>query len=280
MSVEMKPARVNVMEYGGKEHLLKVVRGERATFYDLIDHVDDAGWQTPTACTEWQVRDVVGHMVDVTEAYLDRFALARAGQASPEALGTRVMARVADERAKSLRNVRRQDLIPRLKGASDKLFQLFDRLDAQQWSGELIPHVYMGPLPTFFYPSFQLMDYSVHSWDIRAGMGRSAPLTDDAAGTLVPFMFILLQATLDGDRCRGLDASWGVRVSGRYGGSWRLQLKDGALTYEEGSVTGCPVAFNFDANDFVLTSFQRIRGGVAIGDQALAERLRGLFYTI
>ena len=31
----------------------------------------------------------------------------------------------------------------------------------------------MGPLPAFFYPAFQLMDYGVHSWDIRQGTGRA-----------------------------------------------------------------------------------------------------------
>ncbi len=278
MSVEMK-RRVNAMEFAGKDHTLKVDRRERATFYDLIDNMDDAGWQTPTACTEWQVRDMVGHMVDVTEAYLERWALARAKKPFPEALGLPGMARRADERARSFRTIGRRDLIGRLKRSSDQLFQLFDGLNAEQWTGELVPHVYMGPLPAFFYPAFQLMDYSVHSWDIRAGFGRSKPLLEDAAGTLVPFMFILMQYTVDAEKARG-DAIWGVRVSGEYGGSWRVQLKDGKMSYEEGSVAACPVTFNFDPGDFVLTSFQRVRGGAAIGDQALAERVRSVFFKI
>ncbi len=280
MSIEMRPARINVMEFAGKDHLLKVVRRERGTFYELIDKVDEVGWQTPTACTEWQVRDIVGHMVDVTEAYLERWALARAKKPFPEALGLPGMARRADERARGFRATRRPELIARLKRSSDQLFEVFDGLDAQRWTGEIVPHVYMGSLPAFFYPAFQLMDYSVHGWDIRAGFGRSAPLTEDAAGTLVPFMFILMQATLDAERARGLDYTWGARVSGPYGASWRMHLKDGKLTYEEGSVAACPVTFNFDASDFVLTSFQRVRGGAAIGDQALAERVRTLFFRI
>lgn len=280
MSVEIKPARINAMEFAGKDHILRVVRRDRGTFYDLIDGVDDAGWLTPTACTEWQVRDMVGHMVDVTEAYLERWALARAGKPFPEALGLPGMARRADERARSFRTIQRPEMITRLKRASDQLFNIFDGLDAQQWTGELVPHVYMGPLPAFFYPAFQLMDYSVHSWDIRAGLGRIVPLAEDAAATLVPFMFVLLQYTVDAEPARGFDATWGIRVSGDYSGSWRVQLTDGKLSYEEGSIAGLPVTFNFDPADFVLTSFQRIRGGAPIGDQALAERIRYLFFKI
>src|SRR5437868_14677868 len=84
MSVEVRPARVNTFAPEGKDHLLKVVRKERQGFYDLIDSTDDESWKTPTACTEWEVRDVVGHLVDVTEGYIERFTLARAkiGRAS------------------------------------------------------------------------------------------------------------------------------------------------------------------------------------------------------
>ncbi len=280
MSVTMKP-RVNSMVYEGKDHLIRVARSARSTFYGLVDNIDDEGWRTPTACTEWEVRDVAGHMVDVTEAYLERWALARDAKPFPEALGLQnVMPQRANERAKSLRSVPQRELIARLKRSSDQLFDLFERLDANQWTKELVPHVYMGPLPAFIYPAFQLMDYSVHSWDIRAGLGRSAPLTEDEAGTLVPFMFILLQSTVDREQAKGLDASWGIRVSGDYGGSWCVQVKDGKLTYQEGSVTGCPVVFNFDPSDFVLTAFQRVRGGAAIGDETLAARVRDLFFKI
>src|SRR6184192_83192 len=76
MSVEVRPARVNTMAPEGKDHLLRVVRRERQAFYDLIDSTNDETWKTPTACTEWEVRDVVGHLVDVTEGYIERFTLA------------------------------------------------------------------------------------------------------------------------------------------------------------------------------------------------------------
>jgi uncharacterized protein (TIGR03083 family) len=282
MSVQVKPLRINVMEHAGKDHLLSVVGQARSDFYSLIDNLDDEGWQTPTACTEWQVRDVVAHMVDVTEAYIQRWALARNGQPADPARGVQdVMPHALDAAAKQLRQVPRRELIGRLKSASDELFAIFDGIDAHQWGGELVEHVYMGPLPTFIYMGFQLIDYSVHSWDIRAGLGVYAPIPDAQAAALVPFMFyVLLPSTVDAKEAEGLDATWGVRVSGEWGGSWKATLTNGQLSYAEGSVTECPVVFNFDPNDLVLTSFQRIVGGAAIGDQALAARVRRLWYKI
>jgi uncharacterized protein (TIGR03083 family) len=280
MSVEVRPARVNVMVPEGKDHLLRVVRKERQGFYDLIDNTNDETWKTPTACTEWEIRDQVGHLIDVTEGYLDRFALARAGKPFPEPLGVTGMAEMLDVAAKKFRGTPRSEVIARLKTSSAKLFDIFDALTPEQWTGELVPHVYMGPLPAFFYPVWQLVDYSVHSWDIRAGLGDMQPLSEDAATTLIPIMFIVLQNTVDAEQAKGFDATWGVRVSGDQGGTWKLQLKDGKLTYEEASVAGCPVVFNFDPNDWILTAYQRFPGGAAIGDRALAYRIRRLFFKI
>jgi uncharacterized protein (TIGR03083 family) len=280
MSVEVRPARVNTMAPEGKDHLLRVVRKERQGFYDLIDRTDDETWKTPTACTEWEVRDQVGHLVDVTEGYLERFAMARAKQPAPDALGLPGMAKMLDQDSKNFRKIPRAQLIARLKESSNKLFEIFDALTPEQWTGELIAHKYMGPLPTMIYPAFQLIDYSVHSWDIRAGLGQMSPLSDEAANTLMPYMFIVLQVTVDQEEAKGFDATWGVRISGDQGGSWKLQLKDGKLTYEEASVAACPVVFNFDPNDWVLTAYQRFPGGAAIGDRALAYRIRRLFFKI
>ena len=79
---------INSMDYSGKDTVLDVVRTERANFYDIVD--DPRNWNVQTRCTEWEVRDIVGHMIDVTEGYLSRWDMARKGEAAG-ALGLLVM---------------------------------------------------------------------------------------------------------------------------------------------------------------------------------------------
>jgi uncharacterized protein (TIGR03083 family) len=281
MTLETAPKRLNVMDYSTKPELLRVVKAERQGFYDLVDEVGESGWEGKTASGEWQVRDLVGHMIDVTESYLERFALAREGKPFPEAVGLKPMAAKLDEGARRFRGLSRQEAIARLKRASDSMFDIFERLDERQWTGEMVPHVYMGPLPTCFYPTFQLIDYSVHGWDIRAGLtDNPAPLSEEAAETLVPIMMIVLQATLDTGVCQGLNCTAGIKLTGKYGGSYRVKIADNALSYEEGPVDDAQVVFTFDPNDFVLTAYQRRRGGSVAGDQQLAERFRSIFFRI
>ncbi len=167
-----------------------------------------------------------------------------------------------------------------MKRASDEMFEIFDQLDAEQWTGELVPHVYLGPVPASFYPAFQLMDYSVHGWDARQALGRPAPIPEAAADTLVPFMFILMQATVDEQAARGVACSCGIRLEGGSGGSWRVSVAGGKLAYEEGGTDACQATFSFDPSEFVLTAFQRIAGGRVAGDPAVADQFRRLFFRI
>ena len=277
MATESTRSRVNVMEHSGKEFLLNLDRAERAEFYRLLD---EAPWEGKTASGHWQVRDLCGHMIDVTEGYLERFAMARGGQEAPAALGLPIMASKLDEAAQSFRTLSKEQAITRLKTASDKLFEIFDALDDKQWSSEIVAHKYMGPLPACFYAGFQLIDYAIHSWDIKSGLGRDEPLSDDAAITLIPFMLIVIQYTVDAQRAEGFKCSFGIEIEGSGGGSWKVDVDGTTVTIAEGSTEGSDTVFEFDPNDFVLSTYQRKRGGKARGDQDLAERVRDLLFKI
>jgi uncharacterized protein (TIGR03083 family) len=277
VATETTPSRVNVMEYTGKQFLLDLDRAERAEFYKLLD---EAPWEGATASGHWQVRDLCGHLIDVTESYLDRFALERAGKEAPAPLGLPIMASKLDEGATRFRSLTKDQAITRLKTSSDKMFEIFDALDEKQWSGEIVTHVYMGPLPACFFAAFQLIDYSIHSWDIKVGLGREEPLSDDAAITLIPFMLIVIQYTVDAEQGKDLKCRFGIEISGPGGGSWCVDVDGTNVSYAEGSTDACDTVFEFDPNDFVLSTYQRRRGGTARGDLALAERVRDLLFKI
>ncbi len=271
---------VNPMDYSGKDTVLDVVRTERANFFKILD--DPKNWEVQTRCTDWQVRDIAGHMIDVTEGYLSRWEVARRGE-SAEALGLRVMGERLNQKAQEFRSLPREQVIARLKDDSDKMLAIFDALTAEEWTGFMVPHPYMGPLPTFFYPAFHVMDYGVHTWDMRWGLGqKDAKLDERTAGVLVPYMFILMQYTVDEDSARGLDTEFGIKLDGEWGGQWRVRVKDGTYTATPAdNLDGVAARFHFkDASDFVLTTFQRFPGGETSGDPQVIDRIRHLFFRI
>ena len=271
---------INPMDYSAKGFVLDVVKTESGKFYSIID--DPANWESPTRSGHWQVRDLAGHMIDVTEGYLTRWDMARR-QEEASALGLLVMAQELDRVALTFRNLPREEVIARLKASSDKLMTILDGLTEEQWGGFNITHVFMGPLPMFFYPAFQIMDYGVHGWDMRMGLGQTDTKVDDrAAGVLVPYMFILMQYTVDQESAKGVDATYGIVVDGEWGGKWKVTVKDGQFGYEPADdVSNLSAVFHFrDASEFVLTAFQRIQGGEATGDPDVIAKVRGLFFRI
>src|ERR687891_514956 len=172
----------NAMSYEGKDTILRVVRHEADQFFVMVDQ-DDV-WEAPTGAGHWQGRDIVGHLVDTTEAYFVAFDAARSHSEVEPAFGLPGMAARADQQALALRTQSREVLVERLRGDFDKMMEIFEALTEDDWTNLLVPHFYMGPLPSFFFPAFQLMDYGVHSWDVRQGTGRAHGLTGEVGDLL------------------------------------------------------------------------------------------------
>jgi hypothetical protein len=142
----------------------------------------------------------------------------------------------------------------------------------------MVAHKYMGPLPAFFYPIAQVVDYAVHTWDIRQGAGGSHALDGDSADLLVPFCYIVWQSTAVVDGVEPF--AIGVTITGHNGGSTRVSVTPDGLALEPGKVDDLPAVLEFDSGSFVLTAMGRVNGGTARGDRALIERFCNLFFRI
>ena len=268
----------NAMAFDGRDTLLRVLRHEAEGLFALAERPES--WEAPTACPQWQVRDVVGHLVDTTEAYFVGFDAARSHTEVDPAYGLRGMAARVDERARSFRSIGQAEMIDRLRADFAKATEMFEALGPDEWAGLQVPHFYMGPLPAFFYPAFQLMDYGVHSWDIRQGSGKAHGLSGDAADLLVPFMFVLWTATA-GVYPATEPCEIGIRVaSGHNAGDTRVRVGPDGLSYERGEIGGLPTVIEFDPGSFVLTTFGRCNAGAVRGDARIADRYLNTFFRI
>jgi uncharacterized protein (TIGR03083 family) len=262
--------------YAAKDNLLRVVRREAEALFEMAAN---GPWTGKTACTEWETRDIVGHLIDVTESYFTGFDTARSGATFGDPLGVRVMQDRLDEGAKEHRRLSQAAAVDRLRTDFAKVMEIFEGLTADEWGGLIVPHKYMGPLPAFFYPVFQLMDYGVHGWDIRQGTGRAHSLLGDTADLLAPFMFVLWQATTEVPD--DMDAyAVGVRVSGRNAQDYLVNVTVDGLKYVQEDVSGLPAVIEFDPGSLVLTAFGRVNAGTIRGDRAVADQFLNSFFRI
>src|ERR1700730_1033862 len=267
----------NFMDPASKKRVLDVLEGEMDAMFQLMD--DPARWEAATACEKWQARDVVGHLVDTTEGYLPASAGARDNAAADEPLGLRDMAELVDQGARGLREVPREALIGRLRDDSETMMADFKALSADEWASLMVPHKYMGPLPAMFYPMFQIVDYAVHGWDIREGMGKPHAMSGDAADLLVPVIFVLWSATAD---VSAVDRPYavGIRTTGHNGGDMCADVSSDGVQFSPGNIDDCDAVLEFDPATLVLTGYARMNGGTARGDEELAGNFRHLFFPI
>ena len=268
----------NFMDFASKEHLLEGVRRESAGMFALAE--DPASWTAPTGAGDWQVRDVFGHLIDTTETYFVGFDAAHGSGDGPPAVPLREMAVHVDQGARQFRDLDREVALARLRTTLDRMLAIEEGLSAEDWGGLQVPHKYMGPLPAFFYPVFQLVDYTVHSWDIREGTKQPHALEARSADLLVPLCFVLWQSTHvvapDAERME-----LGVRiVSGENAGETRIVCGSEGLTWSAEPVDGLSTVIDFDPASFVLTAYGRMNAGTIHGDRELAHRFLAGFFRI
>ena len=267
----------NAMTYEGKDTILRVVRNEAERLFALAE--PESAWDAPTACAGWTTRDVVAHIVDTTEGYFAAFDAVRGTGDVPEPYGLAAMSRTVNEKATAFRDVPQAEMMDRLRNDFTKMQEILSAIGPEDWTGLMVTHPYMGPVPAFFYSAGQLMDYGVHSWDIRQGSGRAHGLSGDAADLLVPFMFAIWQGTVRTEAVTE-PCSIGIRVGGRNAGDFRVSVTDQGLTYEEGNLDDLPAYIEFDAGSMVLSAFGRSNCGTVRGDPGVAERYLNLFFRI
>jgi uncharacterized protein (TIGR03083 family) len=268
----------NFTDYASKTNLLDAVRRESSAMFSLA--ADEATWTAPTGAGAWEVRDVFGHLIDTTETYFVGFDAARGLGEPPAAVPLREMAIHVDRGARMFRDLGHDQALERLSADLVKMLEIEDALAAEQWGGLQVPHKYMGPLPAFFYPVFQLVDYAVHSWDIREGTGLPHGLEARSADLLVPLCFVLWTATCTVEP-EAAPIDLGVRiVSGENAGETRISVGPDGCVCTSGYVDDLPAVIDFDPATFVLTAYGRTNGGTIHGDRDLAHRFLASFFRI
>ena len=277
MSAVMAP--VNPFAAESKSAVMGVMRRDRDKFNGLVG--DPANWNVMTRCTGWEVRDLVGHMIDVMEGYFEVWDAARKGE-TPTPAGMPAMGTTLNDHALSFRSLSREEALERFRADAMRFDGMLEALTPDEWTGLMVSHPYAGPVPAGAYASFQIMDYGIHPYDIEYGLGNKlATIPEDSAGIILPFTFIFWQGTVDQKAAAGFETQYGIQVGGPYGGKWRCTVKDGQFGYAEeaGDFEGCEALFTFpNAAEEVLTHFGRFPGGAAQGDPEVIEKVRHLFF--
>ncbi len=242
----------------------------------------------PSACEEWQVRDVVSHLIGGAERQIDSMRRGKAGDSGPPA-GFTPMESSAMSAANAQRDIRRrEDLGEGLPAAFDDLYaQLcreFESFSPDSWD-TLCWHLRRGAMPASDYVELRIQELAIHDWDIRKALEDDPSLHPGCIESLLgmapkwlamcfrPGEKLETPVVYEFDLAAPGETAIVVRV---HGDSFDMPPEDAAM--ERWTVCG-------EAQAFLLFIYGRITGREAVaankfaitGDPGLLDRFEAWF---
>lgn len=243
----------------------------------------------PSACADWQVHDVISHLIGGAERQTDSMRRGRAGDAGPPP-GFAPMDSAAMSAVNAQRDIqRRQQLGAGLLAAFDAAYAaLHAELDAWGADDWQTPcwHLRRGAISAADYLELRIQELAIHDWDLRHGLESHPQLHPESIATLLAAapkwlrMCFRPGAKLPAPEVYEFDLappyeSGGiiVRVTGD-----GFDLPSAAAAPERWTICG-------EAAAFLLFSYGRINGGEALaanefavsGDAAPLDRFQEWF---
>jgi uncharacterized protein (TIGR03083 family) len=169
---------------------LDVLTGESTRLEQYFRTLAPEAWTRPSACAQWQVQDVVAHLVGVAEFYAGTVVRGLQGETSPPAGRAPAGASTGASAAEGIA----QRSIAARKTLGDRLLATFAATGnhLNQTLGSLTPEQRQKPC---YHPGgivaaqnfieLRLKELAVHEWDIRSALEPEAHLSPASFGAIL-----------------------------------------------------------------------------------------------
>ena len=233
----------------------------------------------PSACTQWQVQDVIAHLVGVAEFYAN--AVHRGLQGETSALGGRLPAGTGTGAA-SAEGIAQRSIAAR-KSLGDQLLTTFaatsDHLN--QTLASLTPEARQQPC---YHPGgivaaedfieLRLKELGVHEWDIRAALEPEAHLSPAcSAAILATISESIASGSLRWAFWSGPKPATPVRyhfvIAGPGPSKPDLVIDGQSIRMEDAGATPPDVTFRCDTETYILLVYGRLNLDAAIASGRL-----------
>ena len=233
----------------------------------------------PSACTEWQVQDVIAHLIGVAETYASSVTRGLQGDTSPlpgrppagQATAALSAAGIA-QRSIEARQRLGDQLLLAFDAANDHLNGLLARLEPEQRD---VPCYHPGGIvKARNFIELRLKELALHEWDIRAALEPDAHLSPAS----LPAILTTISESIASGSLRW--AFWSgpplptpVRyrfaVTGAGPGRSDVVVDGSAVRMEDAGGTTAAVTFRCDPETYVLLVYGRLDLEAAIAASRL-----------
>ena len=139
---------------------------------DALRTLPDAEWHAATRCTDWDVKDVVSHLVTVDAYWMFAFNAARTDDPPTTLLEHFDPSSGTDVQVAALREVSNAELADRFANGTEALVQMVDGFAPADW--DAIGESPLGHLPVRVLFGHAFWDSWLHERDMFVPLGRAA----------------------------------------------------------------------------------------------------------
>lgn len=276
---------------------LQVLQAESTQLRQYLHTLSPDAWRQPSACAQWQVRDVVAHLIGGAEFFADSITRGLQGDTSPPAgrppAGTSNAAAAAEsiaQRAIAVRERLGDQLLPTLEATDDHLKHLLSGLSPQD---QVKPCYHVWRLmPAQDFANLRIQELALHGWDLRSRLEATAHLSAASVSVLLDMAGSLVSGFLRWAFCAGPKLSnpihYRFEVTGTVPSTLDIVVEGDTARVEEAGPTPAQVQFRCDPEAYVLVMYGRLSLADAItasrvhaaGDQHMATAFGQWFQGI
>ena len=144
----------------------------------------------PSACSEWQVQDVLGHLIGGAQRQIDSMTRGRAGDSGPPDGFVPVDSATASANNARGDVQRRESFGDGLLDAFDdhyaRLYEVLDTFNPDGWDTPCW-HMRRGAMPAWEYIELRLQELVIHDWDMRKALEPNPSLHPDSIDPVLAF---------------------------------------------------------------------------------------------
>jgi uncharacterized protein (TIGR03083 family) len=216
-----------------EEKVRTVGRAVRETVRSLcaeLRALDEPGWNAPSACTGWTVRDVTSHMAESNDRFFQVVRAALADEPPPA-----ISAEERTARREAVKARPTAEIVDQLEQRMLAIFDLLERAPATSLARTVT--VPAGQLSLDQVAETRLSESTLHNWDIRSPRDPAATLPSAAAALMFPGVLAMAARLARREKLQGLTATYHLQTTGPGGGPVTIEVHDGVAQVSRGAPT-------------------------------------------
>src|SRR3954470_23942285 len=191
--------------------LRAAAQGEAAALAAATRSLDTAGWDAPTWCPGWSVREIVAHLAEGMDRFGQQVRGALAGQPVEFSMAER------DARRAQVKALPDDVLVARLEENTTAFFAPVESLAADVLLRPVVPMA-AGLTPVFGVAQLRLFELAVHRWDVRVPTDAAASVDAEAVALLMDWVLAGAHRQAKRDLLAGLQGTVRCEATGPAGG--------------------------------------------------------------